>query len=127
MKRIGKYEANRTLAYIRAIHNKIIEWGWKGTNPAAGIHKFKGQKKDRFILHDELPKLMEALEIEPNKNMKDFFLVCLYTGARYGNVLSMRWEDLDFSINEWRIPDTKNGEPVRIPLIGKALDVLNNR
>jgi integrase len=39
----------------------------------------------------------------------------------------MRWEDIDFSIREWRIPDTKNGEPVRIPLIGKALDILNNR
>jgi integrase len=105
----------------------MIDWGWEGTNPAAGIQKFKEQKRDRFILHDELPKFMEALEVEPNKDMRDFFLVCLYTGARCGNVLSMRWEDIDFSINEWRIPDTKNGEPVRIPLIEEALEVLSNR
>jgi integrase len=39
----------------------------------------------------------------------------------------MRWEDIDFSINEWRIPDTKNGEPVRIPLIGEALEILSDR
>jgi integrase len=123
----GKYEANRALAYIRAIYNKIINWGWEGTNPAVKIQKFKEQKRDRFILHDELPKFMEALEAEPNRDMRDFFLMCLYTGARCGNVLSMRWEDIDFSINEWRIPDTKNGEPVRIPLIEQAFEILNNR
>jgi integrase len=123
----GKYEANQVLAYIRAIYNKMIEWGWKGTNPAARIQKFKEHKRDRFILHDELPKFMEALETEPNRDMKDFFLMCLYTGARCGNVLSMRWEDIDSSINEWRIPDTKNGEPVRIPLIKEALEILNDR
>jgi integrase len=123
----GKYEANRALAYIRAIYNKMIDWGWEGTNPAAKIQKFKEQKRDRFILHDELPKFMEALETEPNRDMRDFFLMCLYTGARCGNVLSMRWEDIDFSIKEWRIPDTKNGEPVRIPLIEEALEILNDR
>ncbi|MDR0692950.1 MAG: integrase family protein, partial [Puniceicoccales bacterium] len=61
----GKIEANRALSYIRTIYNKMIEWGWEGTNPAAKIHKFKEQKRDRFILHDELPKFMEALEVEP--------------------------------------------------------------
>ncbi|MDR2629153.1 MAG: site-specific integrase [Puniceicoccales bacterium] len=123
----GKYEANQVLAYIRAIYNKMIGWGWEGKNPATGIQKFKEQKRDRFILHDELPKFMEALEMEPNRAMRDFFLMCLYTGARCGNVLSMRWEDIDFSIREWRIPDTKNGEPVRIPLIEEALEVLRDR
>ncbi|MDR0741923.1 MAG: tyrosine-type recombinase/integrase [Puniceicoccales bacterium] len=123
----GKIEANRVFSYVRTIYNKMIDWGWEGTNPAAGIQKFKEQKRDRFILHDELPKFMEALEMEPNRDMRDFFLMCLYTGARCGNVLSMRWEDIDFSINEWRIPDTKNGEPVRIPLIEEALEVLSNR
>jgi integrase len=70
---------------------------------------------------------MEALEVEPNRDMRDFFLMCLYTGARKSSVLSMKWEDIDFSIKEWRIPDTKNGEPVRIPLIKEALEILDNR
>jgi integrase len=70
---------------------------------------------------------MEALESEPNRDMRDFFFMCLYTGARKSNVESMRWEDIDFSINEWRIPDTKNGAPVRIPLIKQVLEILNSR
>jgi integrase len=105
----------------------MINWGWEGINPTIGITKFKEQKRDRFILKDELPRFLEALENEPNRGMRDFFLMCLYTGARKGNVLSMRWEEVDFSINEWRIPDTKNGDPVRVPLIGKALEILCDR
>ncbi|MDR1891056.1 MAG: site-specific integrase [Puniceicoccales bacterium] len=123
----GKYAANRLLACISTIYNKMIAWGWEGANPATRIKKFKEQKRDRFILHDELPKFMEALESEPNRDMRDFFLMCLYTGARCGNVSEMRWEDIDFSINEWRIPDTKNGEAVRIPLINQALEILQSR
>jgi hypothetical protein len=36
-------------------------------------------------MHDELPKFMEALEVEPNRDMRDFFLMCLYTEARREN------------------------------------------
>lgn len=123
----GKYEANRVLSYISAIYNKMISWGWEGTNPTIGISKFREQKRDRFVLKDELPKLMEALNGEPNQDMKAFFLLCLYTGARKSNVLAMRWEDIDFGIKEWRIPDTKNGDPVRVPLIRQALEILAYR
>jgi integrase len=123
----GKVEANRVLAYIRAIYNKMISWDWEGTNPTTGIGKFKETKRDRFILEDEMPKLMKSLEAEPNRDMADFFLLCLYTGARKSNVLSMRWEDIDFSIKEWRIPDTKNGDPQRIPLVDETLEILSNR
>jgi integrase len=123
----GKYRANRVLAWIRTIYNKTMSWGWEGTNPAVGITKFKEQKRDRFVSYDEFPKLLEALANEPNTDMRDFFLLCLYTGARYGNVSAMEWDDLDFSINEWRIPDTKSGDPVRIPLIEQALEVLRSR
>ncbi len=74
----GKIAANLALTYIRAIYNKMISWGWEGTNPAIGISKFKEQKRDRFVLKEELPLLMEALNNEPNREMRDFFLLCLY-------------------------------------------------
>jgi integrase len=105
----------------------MIRWELEGMNPAIGIEKLNEKKRDRFISKDELPRFMEVLENEPNRDRGYFFLVCLYTGARKGNVQSIRWEDVDFSINEWRIPDTKNGEPVRVPLIGHALDILTDR
>ena len=37
----------------------------------------------------------------------------------------MQWQDIDFYLKEWRIPDTKNGEPLKLPLVSEALNVLN--
>ncbi|MDR0693288.1 MAG: Arm DNA-binding domain-containing protein [Puniceicoccales bacterium] len=48
----GKYEANRALAYIRTIYNKMINWEWKGTNPATGM-----QKLQRVQCRDMQPSL----------------------------------------------------------------------
>ena len=40
----------------------------------------------------------------------------MFTGARKTNVMEMRWEQIDWHNKTWRIPDTKNGEPIVIPL-----------
>lgn len=51
------------------------------------------------------------------------------TGARQGNVLSMRWDELN--INEgskkWKIPEAKNGEALTIPLSDEAVEILKAR
>ena len=39
----------------------------------------------------------------------------------------MRWVDLDTDQGYWRIPDTKNGEPLTVPLVPEALEILNLR
>ena len=123
----GLYQANRLLERIRAIYNKAIEWGYKKPNPSIGIKKFKEQSRDRFIQTDELPKLFEALEQEDNKIVKDFIYFSLYTGARKGNILTAKWEQINFNLLEWRIPQTKNGEPQTIPLIEQAVKLLESR
>ena len=123
----GLYQANRILERIRAIYNKAIEWGWEGENPAKGIKKYKEKSRDRFIQPHELPFLFRALEIEENETASDYLLISLMTGARKANVLSMRWEEIDWQRMEWRIPETKNGEPVTIPLIEQAMEILERR
>ena len=123
----GLYQANRMLARIHIIYNKAIEWGWSGTNPASSIKKFKEKSRDRFLHPDELPRFFESLEAEPNSTIKDYIYVSLFTGARKSNVLSMKWEDINFERCEWLIPETKNGESLRVHLIEKVIDVLKNR
>lgn len=123
----GLYQANRILERIRAIFNKAIEWGWDGKNPAQGIKKFKEKSRDRFIKPSELPFFFEALNEEQNKTACDYLLISLYTGARKSNVLSMRWAEINFQQSEWRIPETKNGEPLTIALSNEAIDILKRR
>lgn len=123
----GLYQANRLLERIRAIYNKAIEWGYKGENPANNIKKFKEVSRDRFIQPDELPRIFKALKSEENEVTRDYIYISLYTGARKANVLAMRWDEINFTTKEWRIPKTKNGEAVTLPLIDDAVKILKER
>ena len=123
----GLYQANRLLASIHTIFNKAIEWGWVGINPAQGVKKFKEKSRDRFLHPDELPRFFESLDAETNDTIRDYIYVSLFTGARRSNVLEMRWEELNFERKEWLIPETKNGEALRIHLIERVIEILKVR
>ncbi len=123
----GLYQANRLFERIRAIYNKSIEWGWNGINPTTGIKKFKEKSRDRFLQPDELPRFFEALQLEENVTIRDCIWILLLTGARKGNALAMRFDEVNFTSKEWRIPDTKNGEALTIPLSDQAMKILIDR
>lgn len=120
----GLYQANRVLERTKALYNKAKEWGYIDYNPADGIKKYREVKRDRFLMGDEIVRFFNSLEQEENLIAKSYFYILLFTGARKSNVLAMRWEEIDMYHRMWRIPDTKNGEPVTVPLIEDAMKVL---
>lgn len=122
----GMYQANRTLERLKSMYNRAIDWGWEGTNPCNGIKKNKEVKRDRFLRPDELPRFFTALQNETNEVARNYIWMLLLTGARKTNVLAMRWDEIDFELQIWRIPDTKNGEPVNIPLTRLAMQLLTS-
>lgn len=123
----GLYQANRMLERIRSMYNKAIEWGWEGSNPTQGIKKFKEEARDRYVQPNEMPLLLAALEAEHNEVARDYLYISLFTGARKSNVLQMRWEQVDWHNRTWRIPDSKNGEPINLPLSDRAIELLDVR
>ncbi len=124
----GETTSNQVIALLRAIYSFGKKQRlYEGENPAIGIGKFKMQSRDRFLQSDELPKFFRALESEADEDMRDFFQIALYTGARRGNVLSMQWEHLNLEAPSWRIPETKNGEPITVPLVEEAVEILRRR
>ena len=122
----GTYAANRMLALLRAMLNKGDEIGYRGDNPAKGVKAFKEQSRDRFLQPNELQAFFEALEAE-QPLFRDFFIIALLSGARRSNVQAMRWDEVDLDAGYWRIPETKNGLPIVVPLVGPAVEVLRAR
>lgn len=120
----GIFAANQALTLLRHIYNKAIQWGWDGRNPTAGIKKFHTQARERFLSPEEMDRLFSALDEEENPVYKTFFYTLLYTGQRRGNVLAMRWEEIDFTTDIWFIPKTKNGSSMRVPLVGQLVLML---
>jgi integrase len=123
----GHYEANHVIELISSMFNKAGDIGYEGKNPAVGIKKFQKTKRDRFLHGDELRLFFQALAEEPSNKFRDFFILALLTGARRANVLCMRWEEIDFDTCLWRIPMTKNGLPVVVPLVPAAIQILQTR
>jgi len=121
------YRANRALDQIKAIFNWGIKKGMVQTNPALSVDQFRERSRDRFIQPHEFPALLNAIKAYPDDRLQDFFLLCLYTGARSGNVLAMRWDELDKDLGTWRIPLTKNGDSQTISLSDAALEILEKR
>jgi integrase len=122
------HTANRSYDLLRA----IINWGIKKEiithrNPCLGIDKYLLKPRDRFVQPgDEFERVAAAINAEIDL-FRDFFWICLFTGARRGNILSMRWEDVNLDAQTWRIPDTKNGDAQFITLIPQAVELLGQR
>ncbi|KQU78178.1 MULTISPECIES: site-specific integrase [unclassified Rhizobacter] len=122
--------ANRIVELLRRLYSKAILWGeFKGPSPVDGISLFSEVKRDRFVQAGEMPAFWKALDEETNEPFRDYVMLALLTGARAGNLMSMRWADIDLQASEWRIPDpdSKNGESMRVVLVPEAIDILERR
>ncbi len=123
----GHYAANRCLAMISTLFNHAVTLGHERLNPAFKVKRFREQSRERFLSAEELPRFFKALEQEPNATNRDFFLMCLMTGARRGNVQQMKWAEIDLAGHTWRIPDTKAGRPQTVYLSAEAVRILTTR
>jgi integrase len=130
----GKRTANLVVGLVHAVYVKAREWSFfEGTNPAAGIRKFREHSRDRYLLPDEVPRFFAALsadvEEQGTATWRDFFLLALFTGARRSNVLAMRWANIDLDGATWTIPrdETKTGTTYRLPLSQIAVEILRYR
>jgi len=121
--------ANRVIEILSAVYGRAIYLGYKGVNPASGVEPYKEEKRDRFIQAEELPVFFTELANETSEDFKHFVLLSLLTGARRINVMSARWEDVNLASAIWRIPapDSKNEEPMVLPLGAEAVQIFEAR
>lgn len=124
----GPGAGNRIIELIRGIYSVALENDWALKNPASKVKKYKHPERERFLQPDEVPAFFNALK-EFRPRIRDFFLLCLFTGARRSNVMAMRWDEIDIEAWAWRIPmpKSKNKQPMSIPLVIPAIDILTRR
>ena len=131
-KRSGRYEANRLRALLHTMYSVARRHlDYRGDNPVANVQRFKEESRERYLHGDELPKFFQALDTlrEQSPTAADAIAVALWTGARRGNVLTMRWAELALDRATWTIPGDKfkNGRAMTVHLPGPALDILRRR
>ncbi len=122
------YRANRVVALLSKLFSLAVKWNMRldGTNPCKGIEKNVEHHRRRYLKPDEWAALLKALKAYPDQRVSDAIRLLLLSGARRGEVLSMRWADLDLTAGLWAKPpsSTKQNRPHEIPLNAPARAIL---
>jgi integrase len=125
----GPILANRCKALLATMFSKAsAAVGYSGPNPAVGVANFPERSRERFLLPAEMSAFFTALAAE-DVYWQGFFLLCLFTGSRRGNIASMEWGEVDLEGALWHTPGskTKNKRPTTISLCAPALAILKTR
>ena len=128
-KKVGMFTANRTAQLLRALFNWAShEMSYTGENPARiKLVSERDKARSRFLQPDELVSLFRALRTEPSRDLQGFVVLALFTGARAGDILSMRWEQLSMETTTWTIPNPKSRTPYVVPLLPEAVEIVVER
>src|SRR5499427_6031596 len=125
-KRTTHTEANRTLALLSVLFTFAERQGERpdGSNPCRHVERFPQRRRERFLSADELARLGDTLSAYRGSFYHPATIkLLIFTGARLGEVLGLRWEWIDFDRGEARLPDSKTGAKT-IHLPAPALEVL---
>jgi integrase len=95
----------RTVAYARAILRRAlgqaVKWGILARNVATLVDPPKQQRSEpEFLTADEARRLMAGIA---GDRLEPLVLLTLVTGLRRGEVLSLRWHDLDLDDGVLRV------------------------
>lgn len=143
--------ANRVLAVVRRMLNYGVRNDWLDANPASLIESpGREVSRERVLTDDELWRLWRLLGRQPttaeraapgrkrSKGTTDdpisplapplaaAIKIRLLTAQRGGEVIKMRWRDLDLEAGWWTIPGeyAKNGRAHRVPLVSEAVAII---
>jgi len=121
--------ANRAVSTLSAILATAVRWGMLDRNPALGVDRNAEEGRERYLTPEEIKALSVALDESPAQDSADVVRLLLLTGARVGEVLAMRWEQLDLGAGVWTKPaaTTKQNKTHRVPLSPPAVAVLTKR
>jgi integrase len=120
-KTLDKYPSPRTIngkrSALIAVLKLGVERGYLSGNIANKLPRRSGEgKRERYLTPEEESRLL-ALARESNwPQMYLLVLMAIDTGARKGELLNLRFEDIDLKSRSAVLLNTKNGKDRKIPL-----------
>jgi integrase len=117
---------NRYLATLSHLFSIAVkEWRLLDRNPVGDISKKKEARgRIRFLSDTERDALLEACAKSDWPPLHMLVLLAISTGARRGELIRLKWADIDLKTARATVHETKNGDPRVLPLVGKALTAL---
>ena len=109
---------NRYLAaFSKALSVALKEWQWMEDNPMSKVSKpSESQGRSRFLNEEEIRRLLHICKQSSNTYLYAIVKIALLSAMRYGEIIHLRWRDIDFIQRVIVLEVTKNGDRRIIPL-----------
>jgi integrase len=121
--------ANRVGEVLRKMFGLAVEWGWREDNPASGFRRRIETARERFLTHEEIGRLAQALDGAEDQRAAGIIRLCMLTGARVGEVQNARFEQFNLELGTWSKPAaaTKQRKVHRIPISSEVAAIVRQR
>ncbi|MFC1543930.1 tyrosine-type recombinase/integrase [Gemmatimonadota bacterium] len=116
---------NRYHARLSSMMRRAMIWGYRKDNPVERIDSFKEPRMgDRYLSPEEFQQLLAACDQE----LRPMVLVAAQTGVRQGELLALRWEDINWNDGYLivRAENSKTSESRIVPMNGVVVDALQS-
>ena len=122
----GPATINRELGCLRHMFNMAIKWKKAQSNPVREV-KFliEPKEKNRILAEEEEARLLEEVRTEhKSKHLEAIIVTALHTGMRKGEILNLKWSNVDFKNGVITVEKTKNDEIRKIPMNQRLTETL---
>jgi integrase len=128
---IGKTTANNVMRHLRSVYNFAAATHDEfPPNPVQILTQARAwhreQRRQTLVTALDLPSWWKAVMAEP-EHSRDFLLMALFTGMRRGELMALRWDNVDLKARTLHLPKTKNGDPLNLPLSTFLAELLTER
>lgn len=125
-------KSNSTLNRFIAVISGVFAWaielrltprGW--TNPCRGVKQLReAPGRVRFLDDDERTRLLESCKLSQYPRMYALVLTAMLTGARRGELMGLKWGEVELDNAVARLGRTKNGERRTLVLLPQVIAAL---
>jgi integrase len=127
----GEVTANNVMRHLRSVYNFVAATQDDfPPNPVLILSQarawYRERRRQTVVGAPDLPSWWKAVMAEPTYS-RDFLLTALFTGMRRGELMRLRWENVDLTAGTLHLPKTKNGDPLSLPLAPYLCDLLTVR
>lgn len=118
---INRYLAALSHAYTMAVKR----WGWIEANPVLKVERPpEARGRVRWLSVEERTRLRDACQQSESPDLYCAMVVALSTGGRRGEIMGLRWGQVDFARRSITLFETKNGEIRTLALEDHAFDLM---
>ena len=115
---------NREIATLKHMFSKAVEWKQVEISPARGIKMLKEiNRRLRYLTAEECKTLLDAC---PTPTLRQVVELAINTGMRKGEILNLKWENVNLKDRYIELTIQKNGERSTVPLNQTVVDLLRS-